>query len=989
MERASDANATAQRLPGCARRTIRLHVLGALLAAALFSCESWVFGPDSWIYGYGGALETIPTYKALAQHGCNFSVWAPFVACGAPRMAFWGNADPVSPELLLFAILPTWMAFGLHRFLQYFVAVFFASRLFDEQFRVGGKWALLGGWLHGAFCFMTTGELFTHACVPLVLWLLPYILSADRSCLRAIGAGILISLCTTFTFGVPYLLLFAGIWMLAVMREYSRPALLRFFLFGAVLILVESPQAFAAASIAPFSNRSGWPGEQMAWSFDGLFYYKLRFDLFHQDFTLQRLAFHLPLWTSLLSALVTAVAAWLCPSLRRFCAKSGAVLGVYALLSQKWLWLSVQALVGAALPWVKGVYMGRFYEVPGALLIAFLFLNVAYLLWRLYPLLGTARVPALEFAVAYIAFLLLACQGWPWPSYLACELLLLTFLIWRRRPRVAPLRLASVVWCGALIAALIVWPKAAMFHTLGIDDWGEKHFQVQAVEQLKQGNREPIRVASVLPLQPTFAYAQGLECADGWANLFSGRYRELWLRVNAPLYSRRPNVREIFDPEGKKPQDVYVFLGADLIDPDFGLLPDEDLEECLREGFDVDARFNLDLLRLLSVEYLLSEYPLRGEGIELEYAPEHPLEPQVKDWATGRVLHPKAPISGAEVVRHHPKDLIREHRRAQKNKACGKDVYVYRLTGAAPRFRYVRGVIQEPNGNAVLDRIESMGMAKLRDCAVVEAGDVGEASRLESLGAGDVQLLNYGADEIELEVNNEQAGLLIAAMTWDPGWVAEADGEPRAVMRVNHAQLAVATEPHDKRIRLAYRPRYSLQPAVEFARENASFSAGVFGAFAVYVALHFCAYSLALRRRPEFLREKVIFLYHFVPAATLAFTGFAFVALCASWHVAATVTLIIAIHGIYSLTFLELWALADGSYSLRILSRIAVPQSQAKLNMQDLVQLGAEKTRSRLDGLQRLKLITQSEGRYRLTWRGRIVAACLQAFAAVAVRNAG
>src|SRR5207237_1153059 len=84
---------------------LRLHLWTAVMGAALFCVESWALGPLSWMYGYGGGLETVPTYLALAHGDRNFALWSPFVGGGLPRLAFWGNADPVSPEMLLFTVL--------------------------------------------------------------------------------------------------------------------------------------------------------------------------------------------------------------------------------------------------------------------------------------------------------------------------------------------------------------------------------------------------------------------------------------------------------------------------------------------------------------------------------------------------------------------------------------------------------------------------------------------------------------------------------------------------------------------------------------------------------------------------------------------------------------------------------------------------------------------------------------------------------------------
>src|SRR5258708_35208514 len=88
--------------------------------------------------------------------------------------------------------------------------------------------------------------------------------------------------------------------------------------------------------------------------------------------------------------------------------------------------------------------------------------------------------------------------------------------------------------------------------------------------------------------------------------------------------SQLPVVRNMFDPAVGRPQDHYIFLGGDLIYPGIGALPGEDPKQEITTGFDIDRRFNLDILRLLNVHYLLSEYALSGSGISLVHAPAHP-----------------------------------------------------------------------------------------------------------------------------------------------------------------------------------------------------------------------------------------------------------------------------------------------------------------------------------------------------------------------------
>ena len=137
----------------------------------------------------------------------------------------------------------------------------------------------------------------------------------------------------------------------------------------------------------------------------------------------------------------------------------------------------------------------------------------------------------------------------------------------------------------------------------------------------------------------------------------------------------------------------------------------------------------------------------------------------------------------------------------------------------------------------------------------------------------------------------------------------------------------------------------------------------------LYLVLHAGLYVLTRRDRPALGSEKGIFWYHVISAAVV--TGvFAIWALVTggaeawTWFVA-----VVMLHGIYSLSFLELWALADDSYSVAILE---VLELEPEL-IQGLEAIGMSKQTSRLDALQAIGLVRPGrDGTFALTSKGRV-----------------
>ena len=114
---------------------------------------------------------------------------------------------------------------------------------------------------------------------------------------------------------------------------------------------------------------------------------------------------------------------------------------------------------------------------------------------------------------------------------------------------------------------------------------------------------------------------------DGWANLYSSKFRQFWLAILGPLFEELPEERRIFGTEERPPQDHFIFLGTGAF------LPSDP-----KGGMDVDRRFNMNLLSLMNVGYLLSYYPISSKYLVEIHAPVRPLERTNWDYATGRVV---------------------------------------------------------------------------------------------------------------------------------------------------------------------------------------------------------------------------------------------------------------------------------------------------------------------------------------------------------------
>ena len=133
-----------------------------------------------------------------------------------------------------------------------------------------------------------------------------------------------------------------------------------------------------------------------------------------------------------------------------------------------------------------------------------------------------------------------------------------------------------------------------------------------------------------------------------------------------------------------------------------------------------------------------------------------------------------------------------------------------------------------------------------------------------------------------------------------------------------------------------------------------------------YLAAHLAVYVFFLRHLGLFSRERAIFLYHFVSLlGVLLFFGESF----------SKIISVMSLHGIYSLSFLELWALSQGGYSLRILEGVHQAALEGKVfEINPFKELGESKKKGRIHTLRFWHLVRLDENSCSLTLWGRLFA---------------
>jgi hypothetical protein len=154
---------------------------------------------------------------------------------------------------------------------------------------------------------------------------------------------------------------------------------------------------------------------------------------------------------------------------------------------------------------------------------------------------------------------------------------------------------------------------------------------------------------------------------------------------------------------------------------------------------------------------------------------------------------------------------------------------------------------------------------------------------------------------------------------------------------------------------------------------------GYIAAQLIYLLVHLAMYILVLRHRYFFQTERGIFLYHLASAIACSLGAFVLFLVYRTDDAFAVMCAMVAAHGIYSISFLELWSLAQGSYSLSIMERGQSGRVPSRTELiETFSQIGNAKKADRLSGLAGSRLIRLHENRWTLSGTGAVVAAFLR-----------
>lgn len=275
----------------------------------------------------------------------------------------------------------------------------------------------------------------------------------------------------------------------------------------------------------------------------------------------------------------------------------------------------------------------------------------------------------------------------------------------------------------------------------------------------------PIRIASVPAggfafQEPAYAWAYGLETVDGYLPLYSFRYHEFWAQVIAPLTARAPAIDAYFRYFGSR---IYLFTPG---------WPEG-------KALDVRSAYDLDLLSLAGVDYLVSDIPLSAPELE------------------------QLPLG---LVNASPVGSIRQRLESWWSGTPQYVLYVYQNNAALPRFFSLGSARLFVSTSQELAALGSAQLTELQQSAFVLRSELGGFDPSTLAGSGSVTVDAYRAGHIELSVQSDGPQLVVATNAYSPYWRATVDSTPVRIIPVYETFQGVPVPSGTHRLVLDYSP---------------------------------------------------------------------------------------------------------------------------------------------------------------------------------------
>lgn len=749
---------------------------------------SFYYGEYSFLQIGDNADPVLSSIITSSVWDC-FVAWDPSMGAGFDRFAYRsGNI-----EWLLFLVMPGWLANVTYMGLQHIVAAIFIYLILKESFRVKEASAIIGSILFLFLANPDSQQGMSIALIPFMLWGINRIAnwkSTIGASFVALLLGILFSLTSHYFLSV-FAPLVIIMWFMIIdqKKNWEFWMIVAFWIIGLFLVDLS---LLSAIIQAPSSHRVIQESYKVSItdfftslmnSFDIYFFVVLGC-----FFSISSKEHHLRLQRVLSAFLIIITCIALFFLAHQHMMITG-IFGKFDFSRISWfLPLFVSIAVALSMEELLNHWSTRVNR---------------WFVWVVCPLTFTI-------ALAKSGFSLDIGHFFSWADFRISVVLLLFLLMWLvfRNRLSTSFRYALIVTVSVTIP-IIFFVKLFIIFASNIEgqirgqlrDHQNYHsfFRHEEIEKFASTvtNKRQFRLAVIenylvtKPLDnrlllPSMFSPFGFETADGYSGLHSNRYHELWGRVLKPLLDM---------PSQKLLADDYNFWGNRffLFQPRDFTYPNRAQYFTFSEPYKLSKYYNLNLLSLINVRYIVSHIPLQDERlIPIHLDVDWPGKSLQSAWCDGRTW-----------------DLLRCA--YEKGYPGQKGFYFYENMEVLPRIFLTRQIRSFANAGQVLDAMEQASPQNLASTAFLLESDIPHhdltaLSETKDNFNSTIKFDMQSFDKITIQTKTDQASVLIVTNNYNPFWQATIDNKIKKVFPVDHAFQGIFVEKGQHEVVLEYLP---------------------------------------------------------------------------------------------------------------------------------------------------------------------------------------
>lgn len=678
--------------------------------ALWLSLEYVLLGPFSYIPIFDNADSYFPEFLAL-RHETGIQLWYRFIGGGVDRLS--QEMSYLNIFQMVSHFIPVWLTYQFYVFQHYFLSSYFTYRLCRKQLNLSETASVIAGVIYAFYrpetmiLILVGIDLF-----PLILLCFDSIYEKSKDSVLAslwtIPLGILTAATAVVSVGTPFMLAAIPLWVVFVRRQYDLRALFLYLLLVFTVVLCQFQVIWSLILNGAFSQRieAGYIMPKFT---------KVNWDFF-MDALLRikwSLGKYLPLFLTALAILYS-----------RFKDRNFNRIFSLLLLTA----FSAVVVIFIKVPAMKylGVFSGFNFD-------------------RIYV------VTPLFYAI---------CSAYAF-EYLPKE-----FSLGSRRwhaSKVLVTLVAIVIFAQSLRIKkdnFMVWLRSG--------NYVSSYFSPKMLKLVQENKGpEPFRVATVSSaILPDYANTYGLETADGYPPIYSGRYYRFWGKVIEPLMNKDPYYKRYFTEWGTR---IYLFPPENR--PTLIVFKDN---------------YSLNLLSLANTKYLISRSKLEDRNLV----------------AVSEIEKPFYSLSTREMV----KVRLREN-------FNGNDYfYIYENKTVFPRFFLANKAKVFSDHHQLLQAMGDASLQDLRQFVFTEKGFLSSFGPYNlNVNHSNIKVLNYSSDHISLEVDADGSGILVVSNTYSPFWKVTIDDQEGKIFPVYDAFWGVQLRQGKKqKIKFYYAPPYRL-----------------------------------------------------------------------------------------------------------------------------------------------------------------------------------